>query len=108
MLKIPHDGIYGKPNFAHSSMKKSSMRKLFFPFLSLKPHKIYYTNKIDDSVFLYTSQYKLLFAYRIDGNPVQICEATSRRAFLRRLHGFEYSKAFENTRPKIGKSLLSS
>lgn len=82
MLKIPHDGIYGKPNFAHSSTRKSSKRKLFFPFfLSLKPHKIYYTNKIDDSVFLYTSQYKLLFAHRIDGNPEQICKATSRRAF---------------------------
>lgn len=38
----------------------------YFSFFCLKHRKIYYTNKIDDFVFLYTSQYKLLFAYRID------------------------------------------
>lgn len=38
----------------------------YFPFSNII--KFIIRNKIDDFVFLYTSQYKLLFAYRIDAS----------------------------------------
>lgn len=66
--------------------------------LSLKHHKIYDTNKIDDFVFLYISQYKLLFAFEIGAFNICLIRALFQCAISPRKAVSSFLPTFESSR----------